>query len=381
TGAPRGGRTHLRRLDLPPPGETGPAGSGPRLPLPARQRQLDRGRNLRDLAHHHRRTRPGTAPGTPGRQRPCLEGPAPLSESELNLLYSEIEQELRASVRELLAHRCPRQSVLDRVSHHAPAEVTDRALWQELAELDVLGLFVPETLGGAGATAREASSVAEELGRAVAPVPFLGSAVLATGALVALGTAEEQVRALLTDLAAGQRCATLVVPLPTAPGSGFPSQVRADGSQLTGTVPGVVDALSADVLVVPALGAEGPGLYLLPADQATLSPVVSLDQTRPLAEVTLTGAEATRAAVGQQAVDAVEAALLTGAVLLAAEQLGTAEWAFDTTVAYLKERVQFARPIGSFQALKHRVADLWVLLAQARAVVRHEIGRASCRER
>src|SRR5690606_37313007 len=79
----------------------------------------------------------------------------------------------------------------------------------------------------------------------------------------------------------------------------------------------------------------------------------------------------TRVAVGQQAVDAVEAALLTGAVLLAAEQLGTAEWAFDTTVAYLKERVQFARPIGSFQALKHRVADLWVLLAQARAVVRH----------
>ena len=294
-----------------------------------------------------------------------------MSESELNLLYSEIEQELRASVRELLAHRCPWQSVLDRVSHHAPAEVTDRALWQELAELDVLGLFVPETLGGAGATAREASSVAEELGRAVAPVPFLGSAVLATGALVALGTAEEQVRTLLTDLAAGQRCATLVVPLPTAPGSGFPSQVRADGSQLTGTVPGVVDALSADVLVVPALGAEGPGLYLRPADQATLSPVVSLDQTRPLAEVTLTGAEATRVAVGQQAVDAVEAALLTGAVLLAAEQLGTAEWAFDTTVAYLKERVQFARPIGSFQALKHRVADLWVLLAQARAVVRH----------
>ena len=118
---------------------------------------------------------------------------------------------------------------------------------------------------------------------------------------------------------------------------------------MTGTVPGVVDALSADVLVVPALGAEGPGLYLLPADQATLSPVVSLDQTRPLAEVTLTGAEATRVAVGQQAVDAVEAALLTGAVLLAAEQLGTAEWAFDTTVAYLKERVQFARPIGSFK--------------------------------
>src|SRR5690606_40633140 len=102
------------------------------------------------------------------------------------LLYSDVEQELRASVRELLAARCPWQSVLDRVSHRSdPAEIADLELWRDLAAVGVAGLSVPEELGGAGATPRESSVVAEELGRSVAPVPFLGSAVLATPGLAA----------------------------------------------------------------------------------------------------------------------------------------------------------------------------------------------------
>src|SRR5690606_35094102 len=127
----------------------------------------------------------------------------------------------------------------------------------------------------------------------------------------------------------------------------------------------------ADVLVVPAVGADGPGLYLVAAGQATLTPLVSLDQTRPLAEVRLDGAAAVAVASGQRAADALEAALVAGAALLAAEQLGTAEWALQATVDHLKERVQFGRPVGSFQAPKHRLADLWVLISQARAVVRN----------
>jgi len=294
-----------------------------------------------------------------------------LSESELNLLYSDVEQELRASVRELLAARCPWQSVLDRVSHRSdPAEIADLELWRDLAAVGVAGLSVPEELGGAGATPRESSVVAEELGRSVAPVPFLGSAVLATSALTALD-ADGEVRALLADLVAGERVATLAVPLPTTPGSAFPTLVRAGEHGLSGTVSGVVDALNADVLVVPAVGADGPGLYLVAAGQATLTPLVSLDQTRPLAEVRLDGAAAVAVASGQRAADALEAALVAGAALLAAEQLGTAEWALQATVDHLKERVQFGRPVGSFQAPKHRLADLWVLISQARAVVRN----------
>lgn len=297
-----------------------------------------------------------------------------MSTSEPNLLYSDVEQELRASVRQLLADRCPWRSVLDRVSGPGdPAEAADLALWRELAALGGAGLSVAEDLGGAGATARESSVVAEELGRAVAPVPFLGSAVLATSALTALD-GREPVRALLADLAAGGRTAALAVPLSTAPGADFPTLVRAEGGTLHGTVPGVADALTADVLVVPAVAADGPGLYLVEADRAVRTPVVSLDQTRPLAEVRLDGAAAVAVASGRRAADALESALVAGAALLAAEQLGAAEWALDTTVAHLKERVQFGRPLGSFQALKHRLADLWVSLSQARAVVRNAAG-------
>ncbi|MEY9210652.1 acyl-CoA/acyl-ACP dehydrogenase [Thermobifida halotolerans] len=295
-----------------------------------------------------------------------------MSESEPNLLYSDIEQELRAGVRELLAARCPWQSVLGRVENDA-AEVTDLALWRELAAMGVAGLPIAEELGGAGATWRESSMVAEELGRAVAPVPFLGSAVLAASALTAVD-ADEEVRSLVSDLAEGRRTATLAVPLSTAPGSAFPALVRAGDRTLTGTVPGVVDALNADVLVVPAVGADGPGLHLVAAEETVRTPVVSLDLTRPLTEVRLAGAPAVAVASGDRAVGAVESALVAGAALLSAEQLGVAEWALRTTVDHLKERTQFGRPLGSFQALKHRLADLWVSISQARAVVRNAAG-------
>lgn len=293
-----------------------------------------------------------------------------MSASAPDLLYSEIEEELRASVRALLGDRCPWQTVLARVDSDA-AEVTDRALWRELAALGVAGLPVSEKLGGAGATLRESSVVAEELGRTVAPVPFLGSAVLATSALVAAGAQEGAAGPLLADLAAGERTATLAVPLSTAPGTAFPTLVRVEGERLSGTVPHVVDALNADVLVVPATGSEGPGLYLVLADQAVRTPMVSLDATRPLAEVGLADVAATVLVTGERAERALESALLTAAALLAAEQLGSAEWALQTTVDYLGERTQFGRLVGSFQAPKHRLADLWVALSQARAVVRN----------
>ncbi|TDQ49216.1 acyl-CoA dehydrogenase family protein [Actinorugispora endophytica] len=294
-----------------------------------------------------------------------------MSGHEPDLLYSEIEQELRASVRALLTDRCPWSAVLGRVENDA-AEVADPALWRGLASLGVTGLPIAESRGGAGATLRESAVVAEELGRAVAPVPFLGSAVLATAALLAVD-GDGPAGPALAALAAGESTAALVAPLTSCPGSAFPDLVRAEGGGLTGTVPGVVDALNADVLVVPARGPDGPGLHLVPAAEAARTPVVSLDLTRPLAVVELAGAPATLLASGGRAAEAFESALVAGAALLSAEQLGLAEWALDTTVAYLKERTQFGRPLGSFQALKHRLADLWVSVSQARAVVRSAV--------
>lgn len=286
-----------------------------------------------------------------------------------DLLYSDVEDDLRSAVRGLLADRCPPTAVLARIESGTPYDLD---LWRTLAaEIGIAGLLVPEELGGQGASAREAAVVLEELGGAVAPVPFLGSAVLATSALLAAPAAAGP---LLKRLASGEATAALAVPLPTAPGAAFPGSVRvaADGT-LSGRITGVADASAADVLVVPAVGPDGPGLYEIAADAAGVSidVPVSLDLTRPIADLTL-DAVAARLLVGpDSAADALRAALLAGAGLLASEQLGIAQWCLDETVRHLKERHQFGRPVGSFQSLKHRLADLWLEVVSARAAARN----------
>jgi alkylation response protein AidB-like acyl-CoA dehydrogenase len=291
-----------------------------------------------------------------------------------DLLYGETETELRAAVRALLADRCGWPEVLARTE---TPQTYDTGLWQVLAAgLGCAGLLIPEDSGGAGASYREAAVVAEETGRAVAPVPFLGSAVVATAAMLAAGDEE-----LVTALATGTATAALAVPFVAAPGArpeptvrlGVPSPAPENGDpgyRLTGTVTGVADALPADVLIVPADGVPY-GLYAVRAAEATMTPVVSLDMTRQLADLTFDNAPGRRLVTGNDAEQAVAAALTAGAAVLAAEQLGTAERCLEITVAYLKERRQFARPIGSFQALKHRAADLWVGVTQARAAARY----------
>ncbi|MEV6008507.1 acyl-CoA dehydrogenase family protein [Streptomyces sp. NPDC051976] len=286
-----------------------------------------------------------------------------------DLLYSEVEDDLRAAVREVLADRCPPTAVLAAIETDTPY---DPALWRVLAaELGLAGLLVPEKLGGQGASAREAAVVLEVLGGAVAPVPFLGSAVLATTALLGCDTGADTVSALLGRLAAGSATAALAVPLSAAPGGPFPTGVRAtaDGV-LTGTVTSVADALTADVLVVPAVGPDGPALYEVAAAEAALTRPVSLDLTRPLADVALDGATGRPLPAADPAA-ALDGALLAGAGLLASEQLGLAQWCLDETVRYLGERHQFGRVVGSFQSLKHRLADLWLEVVSARAAARN----------
>jgi alkylation response protein AidB-like acyl-CoA dehydrogenase len=285
-----------------------------------------------------------------------------------HLLYSEVEDDLRSAVRDVLADRCPPAAVLARVEGEQPY---DPALWRVLAaELGLAGLLVPEKLGGQGASAREAAVVLEELGAAVAPTPFLGSAVLATSALLGCDTADPAVAALLARLASGEAVAALAVPLSTAPGDAFPTAVRVDAAgRLTGTVTTVADAAAAEVLVVPAVGPDGPGLYEVAAGDVTVAPFVALDLTRPPADVVLSGAAA-RPLPAADAAAALDAALLTGAGLLASEQLGLAQWCLDETVRYLGQRHQFGRVVGGFQAIKHRLADLWLEVVSVRAAAR-----------
>ncbi|RLU89086.1 acyl-CoA dehydrogenase [Streptomyces griseocarneus] len=288
-----------------------------------------------------------------------------------DLLYSETEEDLRAAVRSLLtAHGAP-ASVLAAVESGRPY---DSGLWRSLADMGTAGLLVPEKHGGQGATAREAAVVLEELGRAVVDVPHLTSAVLAVRALLGCDAGRPEVADTLTALAGGRRVGALAVPLPTAPGGTVPTSVRAEPTEperalLSGEVTAVAGAPGADVLLVPA----DAGLFLVPAtaEGVTVAPVTPLDLTRPPARVTLARTPATLLAEPGQARAAVADALLTGAGLLASEQLGLAEWCLAETVRHTTQRRQFGRPVGSFQALKHRLAALWLDVTSARAAARN----------
>jgi alkylation response protein AidB-like acyl-CoA dehydrogenase len=294
-----------------------------------------------------------------------------------DLLYTETETELRDSVRSLLAARARPEDVLPRADAQDGEIGGDTGLWHALAaDVGCASLLVPEDDDGAGASFREAATVAEELGRSVAPVPYLGSAIVATLALLSAGD-----HGVLPELARGDVTAALAVGFETAPGATFPLTTRVSGSRsgdghggarLRGEVRGVADALDADLLIVPADGVPN-GLYLVGArtEGVRRAPVTSLDMTRPLCDLEFTDAEARLIASGRAAEDAFQLALLAGAAGLAAEQLGVAEKCLELTVAYVKERRQFARPVGSFQGLKHRLADLWVSITQARAAARY----------
>ncbi|MBO4272649.1 acyl-CoA dehydrogenase family protein [Microbispora triticiradicis] len=298
----------------------------------------------------------------------------------MTLLYTEVEQELRAAVRDLLADRCSPSAVLGRVESGTPY---DAELWKTLArEIGVAGLLAPEELGGAGASAREAAVVLEELGRAVAPVPFLASAVLATQALLTAGG--EAAGELLVRLAAGEATAVLAVPFAASPyAPPAPAAVLGEDGTVTGTVRGVIGAEIADVLLVPVRLTRGTALCAVEASPAgsaggtvRVTPATSLDLTRPIAAVSFASAPArVVATAGGPETPWVREALLRGAGLLASEQLGIAEWCLATTVAYVRERRQFARPVGSFQAVKHRLADLWLEIAGARAAARNAAAR------
>jgi alkylation response protein AidB-like acyl-CoA dehydrogenase len=205
--------------------------------------------------------------------------------------------------------------------------------------------------------------VLEELGRTLAPVPYLTSSVIAT--LVLLESNGE----LIKTVASGVECAALVLPWSAGPDDDLPSITLREGG-LRGQVRSVAGALDADLLLVAVPVLTGADVYAVRTTDVEVRPVVSLDMSRPLADLDLAGAHGTLVASGQAGAQAIRRGLLWGAGLLASEQLGVAQWCFDTTVEYVKQRRQFGRPVGGFQALKHRLADLFVEVEGAAAAAR-----------
>ncbi|MYT27728.1 MULTISPECIES: acyl-CoA dehydrogenase family protein [unclassified Streptomyces] len=262
------------------------------------------------------------------------------------------QEELRAAVRQLLA----RQPGPD--------------AWGPLTgQIGAAGLAVPEEHGGAGCGPLEVHVVMEELGRALSPVPYLGSAVLTTQALLACGGT-----APLRALAEGSAVGALAW---AENGSWEPSAVRAaarrapDGDwRLTGVKDHVLDGADADLLVVAARTDTGISLFQVPVDGPGVrrERLVPMDATRPQARVVLDGAAGRLLGADGDGGRALAQVRDLGCLALAAEQVGAAGRCLELTVAYARERVQFGRPIGSFQAVKHRLADAYVQVEAARSI-------------
>ncbi|HEV7193934.1 MAG TPA: acyl-CoA dehydrogenase family protein [Jatrophihabitantaceae bacterium] len=282
-----------------------------------------------------------------------------------DLLYTDVEEHLRSSVRDLISKRSTSAEALKRAETDEPY---DPALWQALAGLGVAGLAIDEPLGGAGASWREVAVVAEELGRSVAPTPFLGSAVVATAAAQAAGDTD-----LLARMASGEIIVTLAASLAGTPHAAGAAGLALTGTTLTGSVTNVIDAITADVLLVPVRDGDAVSLVAVAAADTHRSDVASLDLTRPVSDLAFDNAPVTIVAEGDAAQRAITNAWLVGSAILASEQLGLAQQCLDMTVDYVKSRYQFGRPIGSFQALKHRLADVWVSVTHARAVARYAV--------
>lgn len=240
----------------------------------------------------------------------------------------------------------------------------DDALWQTLAaQIGVAALAVPEQYDGAGATVRESAAVLEVLGETLSPVPMLSSAVLAAGALLASGDDDACAR-LLPALAAGETRAALCWAGPA--GWQHPG-VEADAGLLTGTAEYVIDGESADAFLVLAGGGSRITLHHVAADAPgiTVTALPVLDPTRPLARVQFD--QVPSDAVPAPA-DLAERLRTLAWALLSAEQVGGAARALALTVEHTSSRKQFGRELATFQALKHTMADMYVLVETMRSM-------------
>ncbi|NEC90273.1 acyl-CoA dehydrogenase family protein [Streptomyces sp. SID12501] len=287
--------------------------------------------------------------------------------------FTEEHEVLRSTLRRFLADKAPSEAVrraMESEGGHDPV------LWHQMAaQLGLHGIALPEEYGGFGGGPVELGIVLEELGRVLLPSPYFATVALAGQALTASGDDTAKAR-WLPAIADGSLTGTLA--LAEAGGSWHVEDVAASatrdergdtGWRVSGTKMFVIDGDSADLLLVTARADTGPGLYAVDgtATGVTRTRLETLDPTRRLARIDLDGATAVRVGPEGDATEYLRAVVDLVAVALAAEQVGGAQACLDAAVEYAKVRVQFGRPIGSFQAVKHKCADMLLQVEAARS--------------
>lgn len=306
--------------------------------------------------------------------------------SDIDLLPADIDGDLADSIRALLRDRAPHQEVArvyDERDFDLPG--VDAGVF---GELELAGLVIPEADGGDGAGLSAAGTVAAELGRTSAPSVFLSSSVIASRVAFRAAAAERRFGAdgpahkLLRELATEGTTAALAIDATSEKWTGsLHVSANAAGpsvaddplepgrtAEVIGIIHGVADAHRVDRLIVPARTVAGAlVIAVVDAADAQITPFPSIDETRRLSEVKLAGVPGRVIAVGDGAQRALERALLDTLAVLACEQSGIVDSAFESGLAYVKERRQFGRTIGSYQAIKHRLAQAWVTANELRA--------------
>ena len=293
----------------------------------------------------------------------------------MNFGFSEEQEAFRAQLRRCFEEHAATPAVFRAMES---AEGFDRALWKKLAgELGLPGVHLPEAYGGQGFGFLELGIVCEEAGRTLFPSPLFSTVCLAANAILNAAS-EAQKRALLPRIASGEITATLAL---LEPGAGWDLEslrlacsARGGEHRLTGAKRFVTDAATSDLILVAARrdgaqGADGIGLFAVEAGAPglTVTPVEPLDATRKLAHVSLADAPAEPLGEPGAAGAALARTLDQARAMLACESAGGAQHCLDAAVAWARQRVQFARPIGSFQAIQHKCAEVLLEVASARS--------------
>jgi len=296
----------------------------------------------------------------------------------MNFSLTEDQELLRRSERELLASEWPSAAMRRMLDDSGSAS---HQFWLKISETGWPALMIPEEYGGLGSGAYDLALLMEEMGRRLVPGTFLSTAVLAAGALQRMGN-EEARRNYLPGIAEGRVKATLAVYAPnsgwdlgalrTSGGTdgqvtngGNDGPVTDDGNEGPVTKSFVPDAAAADLII--CVLREGDDVRLVVPHDPKITALETLDPTRALADVTFDPAEAET--IGEGAIDALQRTIDIATVALAAEMVGGAAELLEVTVAYVKARRQFGRPVGSFQAVQHRAADMLISLEKARSAV------------
>lgn len=287
----------------------------------------------------------------------------------MEIAFNEEHEELRRTVKRFLDDRSDEQAVRSTMDTE---QGYDEDVWKQMAQqMGLQGLIVPAEYGGAGLGTVEMMVVMEEMGAALLCAPYLSTAVLAASAIAEAGT-EDAKKGILSGIADGSTIATVAL---VDEGAGWGAgdvtmKVGSDGT-LTGTKTYVLDGHTANVLLVVAQADDGLALFRVDAGAAGLETTAlpTLDQTRKLSTVSLANTPATRVSAAGDQTAAIERALAITLVGITAEQVGGAQRCLDMSTTYAKERLQFGRPIGSFQAIKHRCADMLVSVEFSKSAV------------